>query len=104
MSTLTLPGSVDASAGKRMATRYPNRLRALAERAIAWVARELSVRRTARVLARLDDRTLRDIGLERSDTPGLASWSCHLALFTHLMSHRPGSRTSPNAEEWRLWP
>jgi uncharacterized protein YjiS (DUF1127 family) len=63
MSTLTMPGRVDAPAGRRLSAR---RFDQPLTRLWSWIAHALSVRRSARALARLDDRMLRDIGLRRS--------------------------------------
>jgi uncharacterized protein YjiS (DUF1127 family) len=66
MSTLTSLGRTDAPVGRRVTTRYVERLQALARRAVARIANELSVWRTARHLAQLDSRMLKDIGLRRT--------------------------------------
>ena len=64
MSTLTMPGRTDALAGKGSDARRFGRT--LARRLIAGLARLLSIRRSARALEQLDDRMLRDIGLQRA--------------------------------------
>lgn len=75
MSTLTMPGRTDAPVGRRV-TRHAARLRALAERARARIAHELSVRQAARHLAQLDDRMLQDIGLRRTGIHYAARHGC----------------------------
>ena len=94
MSTLTMPGRADASAGKAMRPRMPSRLLTLAERALTWMAYELSIRRAARHLERLDDRMLHDIGLHRAGIHYAARWGCDLVPLTAPLSHAPTPRTA----------
>jgi uncharacterized protein YjiS (DUF1127 family) len=65
MSTLTPLRRTNAPVGSRV-TRHIDRLQALAGRAVARIAHEISIRRTAHHLAQLDNRMLQDIGLRRT--------------------------------------
>ena len=94
MSTLTMPGRADASAGKAMRPRMSSHLLTLAERALARMAHELSIRRAARHLERLDDRMLHDIGLHRAGIHYATRWGCDLVPLTPAESHAPTPRTA----------
>lgn len=65
MTTLTPSGRNDAPVGRTATARHVDRLRALAGRVVGRITHELSAWRTARHLARLDNRMLQDIGLRR---------------------------------------
>ena len=73
MTTLTMPGRVDAPVGRPSSAR---RLDRMLRRLWARLAYALSVRRSAQALAQLDDRMLRDIGLRRSGSLYAAHADC----------------------------
>jgi uncharacterized protein YjiS (DUF1127 family) len=52
------------------AERPGERIAALLRRLWRVLAERRAARQTLRVLTRLDDRTLRDIGIDRADLPG----------------------------------
>lgn len=64
MSTLTLPGRADARLGGGSSVRRQDRKPT--SRLKAWIARRLSMWRSAGALEHLNDRLLRDIGFQRS--------------------------------------
>jgi len=77
MTTLTMPGRVAAPVGKTSIARSVDRtLRPLWAR----LAHAVSDRRSARALAQLDDRMLRDIGLRRSGPVYVAHADCERGL------------------------
>ena len=51
----------------------------LAARAVAWIAARRRVRRTVAALSDLSDRTLADIGIERSEIERIARYGRNLS-------------------------